>query len=91
MAVMSEVQSSTLILTANTFSVHQWIDELLDKTTLSADQIGEYTCERKEISTGDGCHLSDHHLSQTRQEGREMGTRAMSTPTLTSSTSATGD
>jgi DNA excision repair protein ERCC-3 len=49
MAVMSQIQSSTLILTPNTFSVQQWITELLDKTTLSADQIGEYTGQKKEI------------------------------------------
>ncbi|MCW5851954.1 MAG: DEAD/DEAH box helicase [Anaerolineae bacterium] len=49
MGVMSQIQSSTLILTPNTFSVRQWIDELQDKTTLTADQIGEYTGGRKEI------------------------------------------
>jgi DNA excision repair protein ERCC-3 len=40
---------ATLILTPNTIAVRQWIAELLDKTTLTADQIGEYTGERKDI------------------------------------------
>jgi len=49
MAAMGLVGSNTLILTPNTFSVEQWITELLDKTTLQPDQIGEYTGQRKEI------------------------------------------
>lgn len=43
------VQTQTLILCPNTVAVRQWITELLDKTTLTADQIGEYTGETKEI------------------------------------------
>ncbi|NLS76216.1 MAG: DEAD/DEAH box helicase [Chloroflexi bacterium] len=49
MAVMAEMQCNTLILTPNTVAVRQWIDELLDKTTLAEDQVGEYTGQRKEI------------------------------------------
>ncbi|HEX6818998.1 MAG TPA: DNA repair helicase XPB, partial [Ktedonobacterales bacterium] len=46
---MAAVQRATLILTPNTIAVRQWISELLDKTTLTADQVGEYTGERKDI------------------------------------------
>jgi DNA excision repair protein ERCC-3 len=49
MAAMSRVQTATLILCPNTVAVRQWQRELLDKTTLSEDQIGEYTGARKEI------------------------------------------
>ena len=49
LSVMNELQCSTLILTPNTVSVRQWIDELLDKTTLSPEQVGEYSGQRKEI------------------------------------------
>ena len=49
MAVMEQLQCSTLILSPNTVAVRQWIDELLDKTTLTREQIGEYTGRRKEI------------------------------------------
>ena len=49
MAVMEEIQCNTLILTPNTVAVRQWIDELLDKTTLTEKQIGEYTGQRKQI------------------------------------------
>ncbi|HEU5226801.1 MAG TPA: DNA repair helicase XPB [Ktedonobacteraceae bacterium] len=46
---IATLQRSTLILTPNTVAVRQWIAELLDKTTIQSDQIGEYTGERKEI------------------------------------------
>ncbi len=49
MAVMNYVQTHTLILTPNTVAARQWREELLDKTTLTEDLIGEYTGERKEI------------------------------------------
>jgi DNA excision repair protein ERCC-3 len=49
MACMAEVRASTLILTTGTTAVHQWISELLDRTTLQEDQIGEYTGDRKEV------------------------------------------
>ncbi len=49
MAAMEQMQCNTLILSPNTVAVRQWIDELLDKTMLTEDQIGEYTGHRKEI------------------------------------------
>lgn len=49
MAVMERLKTNTLILTTNVAAVHQWIDELLDKTTLTEDEIGEYTGSRKTI------------------------------------------
>jgi len=48
-AAMVMDASHTLILTPNAISVEQWIRELLDKTTLTADQVGEYTGQRKEL------------------------------------------
>ncbi len=49
MTIMDMLKTSTLIVTTNVSAVHQWIDELLDKTNLTADQISEYTGEHKEI------------------------------------------
>lgn len=46
---ISELQCATLILTTNIAAVHQWKDELIDKTTLTAGQIGEYSGAVKEI------------------------------------------
>lgn len=47
--IMQEIKTRTLILAPNVAAVHQWIRELLEKTTLSAEMIGEYTGEKKEI------------------------------------------
>ncbi|HPH94542.1 MAG TPA: DEAD/DEAH box helicase [Anaerolineaceae bacterium] len=49
MGVMSALQTHTLILTPSTVAARQWIDELLDKTTLTEDQIGEYTGLSKQV------------------------------------------
>ncbi len=49
MTIMDLLKTSTLIITTNISAVHQWIDELLDKTDLTADQIAEYSGESKEI------------------------------------------
>ena len=47
--VMELLQTSTLIVTTNVAAVHQWMDELKDKTELDHDEIGEYTSGKKEI------------------------------------------
>jgi DNA excision repair protein ERCC-3 len=49
MASMAALQTSTLILTTSVTAIHQWRDELLDKTTLEPDQIGEYTGSTKDV------------------------------------------
>ncbi len=49
MGVMAALQAQTLILSPSTVAARQWIRELLDKTTLTEDQIGEYTGLQKEI------------------------------------------
>ncbi|WP_223066455.1 DNA repair helicase XPB [Paenibacillus caui] len=49
LGVIERVQCETLILTSNITSVRQWIHELLAKTTLRPEQIGEYSGERKEV------------------------------------------
>ncbi|MBI3891484.1 MAG: helicase-associated domain-containing protein [Candidatus Wallbacteria bacterium] len=49
LAAMECVKMSTLILSTNTVAVHQWRDEILDRTGLDATQIGEYTGQRKEV------------------------------------------
>ena len=48
-AVMQLLQTNTLVLTTNTVAVRQWLQEILDRTTLAAAAIGEYTGEQKEI------------------------------------------
>src|SRR3989440_3331921 len=49
-AAMALMQRSTLVLTTSITAVKQWHREILDKTDLTEDLIGEYTGESKEIA-----------------------------------------
>lgn len=46
---MVTLQTQTLILTSSTVAVRQWIDEIIDKTDLVPEQIGEYSGLEKNI------------------------------------------
>ena len=48
-AAMARAQATTLILVTNTVSARQWRDELIQRTTLTADEIGEYSGREKQI------------------------------------------
>ncbi len=48
-AAMAHAQATTLILVTNTVSARQWKDELVRRTSLTADEIGEYSGAVKEI------------------------------------------
>jgi DNA excision repair protein ERCC-3 len=48
-AAMTKLQRSTLVLTTSVTAVKQWRREILDKTTLTEEQVKEYTGEIKEI------------------------------------------
>jgi DNA excision repair protein ERCC-3 len=48
-AAMSKAKTNTLILVTNTVAARQWRAELLKRTTLSEDEIGEYSGSVKEI------------------------------------------
>jgi DNA excision repair protein ERCC-3 len=48
-AAMTEAQATTLILVTNTVSGRQWKRELVARTSLTEEEIGEYSGERKEI------------------------------------------
>lgn len=48
-ASMALAGATTLILVTNTVSARQWRDELLRRTTLTEDEIGEYSGAKKEI------------------------------------------
>jgi DNA excision repair protein ERCC-3 len=49
LAVLESLQCETLILTSNTTSVRQWMDELLQRTNLDDGAIGEYSGEKREV------------------------------------------
>jgi DNA excision repair protein ERCC-3 len=46
---MAMVKQRTLILTTNITALRQWKTEIIDKTSLTEDQVGEYSGELKEI------------------------------------------
>ncbi|KTR87608.1 helicase [Microbacterium testaceum] len=46
---MAETRTTTLILVTNTVSARQWRDELLRRTSLTPEEIGEYSGQVKEI------------------------------------------
>jgi DNA excision repair protein ERCC-3 len=48
-AAMVKLQCATLILTTNVTSIRQWKRELLEKTSLTEDEVGEYNGARKQV------------------------------------------
>ncbi len=48
-AAMAETKTTTLVLVTNTVSARQWRDELLKRTSLTPEEIGEYSGQAKEI------------------------------------------
>ncbi|GAA5151456.1 MULTISPECIES: DNA repair helicase XPB [Amycolatopsis] len=48
-AAMAQAQATTLILVTNTVAGRQWKRELVARTSLTEDEIGEYSGEKKEI------------------------------------------
>ncbi len=48
-AAMARASATTLILVTNTVSARQWRDELIKRTTLEPEEIGEYSGAKKEI------------------------------------------
>ena len=48
-AAMGHAQATTLILVTNTVSARQWKDELVRRTSLTPDEIGEYSGAVKEV------------------------------------------
>jgi DNA excision repair protein ERCC-3 len=48
-AAMAQAQATTLILVTNTVAGRQWKRELIARTSLTEEEIGEYSGEKKEI------------------------------------------
>jgi len=49
LGAIARLQTETLVLTTNTVALRQWRDELVDKTDVGSEQIGEYSGDTKEI------------------------------------------
>jgi DNA excision repair protein ERCC-3 len=65
-AAMAHAQATTLILVTNTVSARQWKDELVRRTSLTADEIGEYSGSRKEIRP---VTIATYQVMTTRRKG----------------------
>ncbi|MDR1110399.1 MAG: helicase-associated domain-containing protein [Deltaproteobacteria bacterium] len=67
-AAMSELRMETLVLTTSITALRQWIDELLDKTSLTQSEIGEYSGERKDIKP---VTISTYHILSAKDRNEE--------------------
>src|SRR5690554_1578785 len=63
---MARSQTTTLILVTNTVSARQWRDELIKRTSLTEDEIGEYSGSRKEIRP---VTIATYQVMTTRRKG----------------------
>ena len=63
---MAAAKATTLILVTNTVSARQWKDELLRRTSLTEDEIGEYSGARKEIRP---VTIATYQVLTTRRKG----------------------
>jgi len=65
-AAMATAQATTLILVTNTMSARQWKSELLKRTNLTEDEIGEYSGARKEIRP---VTIATYQVMTTKRQG----------------------
>ena len=65
-AAMAHAQATTLILVTNTVAARQWRDELLKRTSLNEDEIGEYSGAKKEIRP---VTIATYQVMTTRKKG----------------------
>ncbi|MFL6077406.1 MAG: DNA repair helicase XPB [Mycobacteriales bacterium] len=65
-AAMAEAKATTLILVTNTVAGRQWRHELLRRTSLTDEEIGEYSGERKQIRP---VTIATYQVMTTRRKG----------------------
>ncbi|WP_248583233.1 DNA repair helicase XPB [Nocardioides sp. InS609-2] len=65
-AAMAHAAATTLILVTNTVSARQWKDELIKRTSLTAEEIGEYSGSVKEIRP---VTIATYQVMTTRRKG----------------------
>jgi DNA excision repair protein ERCC-3 len=63
---MAQAQATTLILVTNTVAGRQWRRELLARTSLTEEEIGEYSGEKKEIRP---VTIATYQVMTTRRQG----------------------
>jgi DNA excision repair protein ERCC-3 len=65
-AAMATAKATTLILVTNTVSARQWREELLKRTSLTDEEIGEYSGAKKEIRA---VTIATYQVMTTRRKG----------------------
>ncbi|MFF9643268.1 DNA repair helicase XPB [Kitasatospora aureofaciens] len=65
-AAMAHAKSTTLILVTNTVSARQWKHELVKRTSLTEDEIGEYSGTKKEIRP---VTIATYQVMTTKRKG----------------------
>ncbi len=65
-AAMADLSATTLILVTNTVAARQWKAELLRRTSLTDEEIGEYSGARKEIRP---VTIATYQVLTTRRQG----------------------
>jgi DNA excision repair protein ERCC-3 len=65
-AAMAHAKATTLILVTNTVSARQWKDELVRRTSLTEDEIGEYSGSVKEVRP---VTIATYQVLTTRRKG----------------------
>lgn len=65
-AAMAHAKATTLILVTNTVAARQWRDELIARTTLTEEEIGEYSGAKKEIRP---VTIATYQVMTTRKKG----------------------
>jgi DNA excision repair protein ERCC-3 len=65
-AAMAQAKATTLILVTNTVSARQWKDELVRRTSLTEDEVGEYSGTKKEIRP---VTIATYQVMTTRRKG----------------------
>ena len=65
-AAMAHAAATTLILVTNTVSARQWKDELIRRTSLTAEEIGEYSGSVKEVRP---VTIATYQVMTTRRKG----------------------
>ncbi len=65
-AAMARASATTLILVTNTVAARQWRDELVVRTSLTAEEIGEYSGTRKQIRP---VTVATYQVMTTRRKG----------------------
>lgn len=65
-AAMAKAKATTLILVTNTVAARQWRDELIARTSLTEDEIGEYSGAKKEIRP---ITIATYQVLTTRRKG----------------------